>query len=65
MKTRERRKGGRFVREKGKRAEYAVRDYFRSLGFIAERVPNSGNARSAFNIEKGLKADVVVMIGKK
>lgn len=38
-------------RRKGKRGEYLVRDYFRSLGFDADRVPSSGAA-------PGFKGDV-------
>lgn len=37
--------GGRASRSKGKRGEYLVRDYFRSLGMWAERVPSSGAAQ--------------------
>lgn len=35
---------GTSSRNKGKRGEYLVRDYFRSLGFTANRVPSSGAA---------------------
>lgn len=45
--------GGRASRQKGMRGEYAVRDYFRSLGFASDRVPSSGAAQ-------GFKGDVVL-----
>lgn len=45
--------GGRMSRNKGKRAEYLVRDYLRSIGFTdAVRVPLSGAS-------EGFKGDVV------
>lgn len=37
--------GGRASRSKGKRGEYLVRDYFRSLGYTSDRVPSSGAAQ--------------------
>lgn len=37
--------GGRASRNKGKVGEYLARDYFRSLGMIADRVPSSGAAQ--------------------
>lgn len=36
---------GRSSKAKGTRAEYLVRDYFRSLGMKADRVPSSGAAQ--------------------
>jgi hypothetical protein len=39
---------------KGSRVEYEVRDYFRSIGFTADRVPASGAAQ-------GFKGDVRVI----
>lgn len=44
---------GRSSKAKGNRVEYLVRDYFRSLGFEADRVPSSGNSQ-------GFKGDVRV-----
>lgn len=37
--------GGRASRNKGKVGEYLARDYFRSLGMLADRVPSSGAAQ--------------------
>lgn len=45
--------GGRMSRNKGKQNEYLVRDYFRSLGFIANRVPSSGASQ-------GFKGDITL-----
>lgn len=45
--------GGRASRAKGMRGEYKVRDYFRSFGWEANRVPSSGAA-------EGFKGDVVL-----
>lgn len=44
---------GRMSRNKGKRVEYEVRNYFRMLGYSADRVPSSGAAQ-------GFKGDVRV-----
>lgn len=44
---------GRKSRSKGMRGEYLVRDFFRNLGFKADRVPASGAAQ-------GFKGDVHV-----
>lgn len=41
-------------RRKGLRNEYLIRDYFRSLGYTADRVPSSGAA-------EGFKGDVKVI----
>lgn len=48
--------GGKASRNKGKVGEYQARDYFRSLGMIADRVPSSGAAQ-------GFPGDIKV-IGK-
>lgn len=48
-----RKPGGRSSRSKGSRGEYAVRDYFRALGYEADRVPSSGAAQ-------GFKGDVKI-----
>lgn len=45
--------GGKSSRDKGKRSEYLVRDYMRSLGLKADRVPSSGAAQ-------GFKGDVKI-----
>lgn len=37
--------GGRASKQKGNRNEYLARDYFRSLGMLADRVPSSGAAQ--------------------
>jgi hypothetical protein len=42
---------GKFSREKGKRAEYALRDEIRRYGFTADRVPSSGASQ-------GFKGDI-------
>lgn len=49
---------GKMSRRKGSRVEYLVRDYFRMLGYNAERVPLSG-ASSA------MKGDVRVTRGQE
>lgn len=36
---------GKFSRAKGKRNEYAFRDYLRRMGYQADRVPSSGAAQ--------------------
>lgn len=46
--------GGLMSRRKGTRVEYEVRDYFRNLGYTADRVPFSGSAQ-------GFKGDVKVI----
>lgn len=43
---------GKFSRDKGRRAEYALRDYLRDIGYAAVRVPLSGAS-------EGYKSDVV------
>lgn len=43
--------GGRMSRNKGKRAEYLLRDHLRALGFQSDRVPLSGASQ-------GFKGDV-------
>lgn len=45
--------GGRSSRTKGRSYEYEIRDYFRALGWTANRVPTSGAAQ-------GFKDDVDV-----
>lgn len=45
--------GGRFSRQKGKRAEREVRDFFRERGWTSNRIPLSGAAQ-------GFKGDVVL-----
>lgn len=45
--------GGKASRVKGMRAEYLLRDYFRALGWEAERVPLSGASNA-------MKGDVVI-----
>lgn len=45
--------GGRASRQKGKRGEYLLRDYFRSLGYISNRVPSSGASAA-------MKGDVIL-----
>lgn len=44
---------GRYSRNKGRRNEYLLRDYFRSLGYLSERIPLSGASR-------GFKSDVLL-----
>lgn len=46
---------GRYSRNKGKRTEYTVIDYFRQLGYTAFRVPLSGSAQ-------GDKGDIKIEI---
>lgn len=46
--------GGKMSRRKGYSGEYEVRDYFRSLGYRADRVPSSGAA-------EGFKGDIKVI----
>lgn len=48
--------GGKSSRDKGKRGEYAVRDYFRARGWDSHRVPLSG---ASFNH----KGDVTLVKG--
>jgi len=50
-------KTGRANRKRGMRCEYLVRDYFRSLGYSADRVPSSGASQ-------GFKGDVRVIDNK-
>lgn len=38
---------GKFSRDKGKRNEYALRDFIRKQGYTAHRVPSSGAAQGA------------------
>jgi Archaeal holliday junction resolvase (hjc) len=46
------------ARRRGKRGEYGLRNYLRSLGWIADRVPTSGAAQ-------GFKGDVVATRGSR
>lgn len=50
--------GGKASRDKGRRAEYILRDYFRMLGWYAERVPLSGASPA-------MKGDVIIKKGDK
>lgn len=47
---------GNFSRNKGRRAEYTVRDHFRGLGYTCDRVPLSGASQ-------GFKGDLRVSDG--
>lgn len=47
--------GGRFSRQKGKRNEYALRDYLRRMGYQADRVPSSGAAQGFKGDIRGVK----------
>lgn len=51
-------KRSKSARERGRRAEYAVRNYLRMLGWTAERVPCSGAAAA-------IKGDVVANKGER